>query len=63
MEKSKKGDIIAILIKIEEYLNKYLSEKWLKIFFFPVFILYILLIILRVRNSNINRISKKAPWW
>ncbi|WP_299226450.1 glycosyltransferase [Sulfurihydrogenibium sp.] len=44
MGKSKKADIIAILIKIEDYLHKYLSEKWLKILFFPVFILYILLI-------------------
>jgi cellulose synthase (UDP-forming) len=43
MGKSKKADIIAILIKIEDYLHKYLSEKWLKILFFPVFILYILL--------------------
>jgi cellulose synthase (UDP-forming) len=45
MGKSKKADIIAILIKIEDYLHKYLSEKWLKILFFPVFILYILFII------------------
>lgn len=44
MGKPKKADIIAILIKIEDYLHKYLSEKWLKILFFPVFILYILLI-------------------
>jgi cellulose synthase (UDP-forming) len=45
MRKPKKADIIAILIKIEDYLHKYLSEKWLKILFFPVFILYILFII------------------
>jgi cellulose synthase (UDP-forming) len=44
MGKSKKADINAILIKIEDYLYKYLSEKRLKILFFPVFILYILLI-------------------
>ncbi|MBX0311896.1 MAG: glycosyltransferase, partial [Sulfurihydrogenibium sp.] len=44
MVKFKKADIIAILTKIEDYLHKYLSEKWLKILFFPVFILYILLI-------------------
>jgi len=45
MGKPKKADIIAILIKIEDYLHKYLSEKGLKILFFPVFILYILFII------------------
>jgi len=44
MGKPKKADINAILVKIENYLHKHLSEKWLKILFFPVFILYILLI-------------------
>ncbi len=45
MRKYKKVNINPILIKIGNYLRIYLSEKWLKFFLFPVFILYILFII------------------
>jgi cellulose synthase (UDP-forming) len=40
----KKVNINAILIEMGNNLHKYLSEKWLKILFLPVFILYILFI-------------------